>query len=153
MGYANGVAFVPVVNSPSYATSSSIVSGQKALPTATGQLVAIDVAEGKIIWDVTTNSPLYGGASIVNDVVFSAGLDGIVRGFNVADGTQVFTFQATAGINAPLSLSGDYVFVPAGTIFFPSPDSPDPLPERVPGLFALTIGGTAEPPAGASPTA
>ena len=154
MGYADGVVYVPVVNSPSYATASSIVSGQKALPTATGQLVAIDVATGKVLWDVETASPLYGGASIVNDVVFSAGLDGVVRGFNTADGTQVFSYQTTAGINASLSLSGDYLFVPAGTIFFPSADSADPAPERVPGLFALKIGGTAElPTPEASPSA
>ncbi len=154
MGYANGVVYLPIVNSPSYATPSSIVSGQKALPEATGQLVAIDVATGTILWDVETASPLYGGASIAGDVVFTAGLDGVVRGFNTADGSQVFSYQTTAGINSPLSLSGDYLFVSAGTIFFPSADSADPQPERVPGVFALKLGGTAElPTPAASPTA
>jgi outer membrane protein assembly factor BamB len=154
MGYANGVVYLPIVNSPSYATPSSIVSGQKALPEATGQLVAIDVATGTILWDIETASPLYGGASIAGDVVFTAGLDGVVRGFNTADGSQVFSYQTTAGINSPLSLSGDYLFVSAGTIFFPSADSADPLPERVPGVFALKIGGTGElPTPAASPTA
>ena len=141
LGYADGVVYAPVVNSPSYATPSSIVSGQKALPTANGQLVAINAATGEILWDVTTASPLYGGATIANDVVFSAGLDGIVRGFNTANGEQVFSYQATAGINAPLSISGDYLFVPAGTAIFKSSDSPDPLPEISPTLTALKIGG------------
>jgi outer membrane protein assembly factor BamB len=154
MGYANGVVYLPIVNSPSYATPSSIVSGQKALPEATGQLVAIDVATGAILWDIETASPLYGGASIAGDVVFTAGLDGVVRGYNTADGSQVFSYQTTAGINSPLSLSGDYLFVSAGTIFFPSADSTDPLPERVPGVFALKLGGTAQlPTPAASPTA
>lgn len=154
MGYANGVVYLPIVNSPSYATPSSIISGQRALPEATGQLVAIDVATGTILWDIETASPLYGGASIAGDVVFTAGLDGVVRGFNTADGSQVFSYQTTAGINSPLSLSGDYLFASAGTIFFPSADSADPQPERVTGLFALKIGGTAELPTPVgSPTA
>ncbi|MGH2548463.1 MAG: PQQ-binding-like beta-propeller repeat protein, partial [Thermomicrobiales bacterium] len=141
LGYADGVVYAPVVNSPSYATSSSIISGQKALPTATGQLVALDASTGEILWDVATASPLYGGATIANDVVFSAGLDGIVRGFNTANGEQVFSYQASAGINTALSISGDYLVVPAGTAFFPSADSAASLPDVVPTVTALMIGG------------
>jgi outer membrane protein assembly factor BamB len=141
LAYADGVVYAPIVNSPSYATSSSIVSGQKALPTATGQLVALDAGTGEILWDVETASPLYGGATIANDVVFSAGLDGIVRGFNIADGSQVFSYQASAGINTALSISGDYLFIPAGTAFFPSADSAASLPDISATVTALMIGG------------
>ena len=141
IGYADGVVYVPVVNSPSYATSTSIISGQRALGEATGQLVAIDATNGNILWDVTTASPLYGGASIANDVVFSAGLDGIVRGFDTATGEQVFTYQASAGINTSLTISGDYLLVPAGTVIFASAETPDPAPEYAPSLTALKIGG------------
>lgn len=142
LAYADGVVYAPVVNSPSYATSSSIVSGQKALPTATGQLVALDAATGEIIWDVETASPLYGAATVTNDVVFSAGLDGIVRGFNSATGEMIFTYQAPAGINTSLSVSGDSIFVAAGTAIFASADSPDPLPEIAATVVELKIGGT-----------
>lgn len=148
MAFSDGVVFLPIVNSPSYFTQSSVVSGQAALPTATGQMVAIDAATGEILWDVTTASPLYGGASIANDVVFSAGLDGVVRGWNVADGSQVFSYQASAGINAPLALSGDYLLIPAGTAFFPSDDSEDPDATPVPTVTALKLGGEVSTPEG-----
>ncbi|HVL25963.1 MAG TPA: PQQ-binding-like beta-propeller repeat protein [Thermomicrobiales bacterium] len=151
MAYAEGVIFLPIVNSPSYFTQTTVLSGQAALPTATGQLVALDAATGEVLWDVTTNSPLYGGASVANDVVFSAGLDGVVRGFNVANGEQVFSYQASAGINSPLALSGDYLFVPAGTAFFPSADSADPDATPAPTLTALKIGGEVQGTPVASP--
>lgn len=142
IAYADGVVYAPVVNSPSYTTSTSTVSGQAALPTATGQLVALDVASGEILWDVETASPLYGAATIVNDVILSAGLDGIVRGFNAANGEQNFSYQAPAGINTSLSVSGDSIFVSAGTAIWPSADSLQTLPEIVPTVVELKVGGT-----------
>jgi plastocyanin len=68
----------------------------------------------------------------------------------------VFTFQTSAGVVAPLTASGDYLFVPAGTVLSPRDDSVEPLPEFQAALFALTIGGDQElplasPEAGATP--
>lgn len=142
IAYADGVIYAPIVNSPSYATSTSTISGQAALPTATGQLVALDVATGEILWDVATASPLYGAATIVNDVIFSAGLDGIVRGFNAANGDQIFSYQAPAGINTSLSVSGDSIFVAAGTAIWESADSVSAPAEITPTVIELKVGGT-----------
>ncbi|HEY7032357.1 MAG TPA: PQQ-binding-like beta-propeller repeat protein [Thermomicrobiales bacterium] len=113
MAYSDGTVFVPVVNlSRQYNSTGSV--GTLDYGKATGELVAIDATTGQIKWDAQIPTMVLGGAAVANDVVFTAGLDGMVRGFNVADGSQVFSYQAAAGINAPLAIAGDTLLVPAG---------------------------------------
>ena len=66
-------------------------------------LVALNAGTDRA-WQVDFASPPYAAATIGNDIVFTAGLDGLILGFNMADGVEVFRYQATAGVNAkPLS--------------------------------------------------
>jgi outer membrane protein assembly factor BamB len=155
--YKDGVMYIPNITAPSYFTSSSYTSAIPIVGTeGTGTMFALDASTGDILWETDTPSPLYGGAVVMNDVVFSAALDGIVRGFNTETGEVIFTFQTSAGVVAPLTASGDYLFVPAGTVLSPRDDSVEPLPEFQAALFALAIGGdqelpVASPEAGATP--
>ena len=52
----------------------------------TGDFVAVDVATGKVKWDVKMKSSPYGGATIANDVVFTTTFDGTLQGFDVEHG-------------------------------------------------------------------
>ena len=56
----------------------------------TGLLTALNPVDGSILWEVELATPPYAAATICNDVVFSAGLDGVLLGFDVTDGTEVF---------------------------------------------------------------
>lgn len=142
VAYADGRLFIAMNVAPSYFDQTSYES---AIPIigeqGTGIMAALDALTGEVAWQMETPSALYGGAVVANDVVFSSGLDGVVRGWNVESGEQVFSYQVAAGVNAPLSMSGDYLFVPAGTVLFPSEDTANPVPDAQQGLYALKIGG------------
>lgn len=153
IAYADGVVFVPLLNRSTWYTASDYDSSRSSLEDATGQLVALDAATGEILWDVMQPTATFGAATVANDLVFTGGLDGVVRAYNVADGTQVWTYQASAGLNAPFSIAGDYLFIPSGGPFISSEDTWNPAPAPTSELIALKLGGEPQeqPAAGGTP--
>lgn len=115
--------------------------------TATGLLVALNVKDGSVAWQTQLPSGPLAGVTITNDLAFTAGLDGIIRGFTVADGKEVFNYQAPAGINAMAAVSGDYIYFPAGGPLL----VPNGHPKASFAVVALKLGGEVQP--AASPVA
>jgi len=130
MAYADGVVYVPVVNLYAEYIPSS-VTGIQPFNEGTGELVALDVNTGKILWDKTFNAINVGGATVVNDLVFTATFDGKVYAFNRFTGDQVWTYQAPGAINAWPAFSGDTMLLPVG------------LASPFPVLMALKLGAQA----------
>ena len=121
----------------------------------TGQLIALNPSDGTVVWSVDLPTPAYAAATICNDVVFTAGLDGVVLGFSLDDGSEVFRYQASAGINAQLAVSGDYLYLAAGGVLLPSPNQSAGAPEKPKfQVVALRLGGetSATPEAGGGAT-
>jgi outer membrane protein assembly factor BamB/plastocyanin len=144
MAYADGVVYAPVINLPMTFGPFALDASSVDFSKATGELVAINVADGSIKWDIPLNSAPYAGATVANDVVFTAGLDGIVHGYNTADGSEVWSWQAPAGINAPLAIAGDTLYVPAGGLYIASANSPAGFtPSNQ--FVALRLGATGTP--------
>jgi glucose dehydrogenase len=75
----------------------------------TGDMVAIDQATGKIVWDTKLTSSPYGAASITNDVVFTTTFNGKLMAFNAKNGKVLWTTQLPAGTNTPLAIAGGTV--------------------------------------------
>jgi len=117
--------------------------------TATGLLVALDASSGEVAWQVELPTGPLAGATITNDIVFSAGLDGAILAFSLEDGSEVFRYQATAGVNAQAAVSGDYIYFPAGGPLIPLDNTADPAPDLVQQVIALKLGGDVQ----ASPAA
>lgn len=113
MAYANGVVYVPVVNRYSQYVASGN-RGSQSLNEATGELVAVEVATGKILWEKELNSPNIGGATVVNDLVFTETFDGMVMAFKAETGEQVWSYRASGPINAWPSFAADYMVLPVG---------------------------------------
>jgi outer membrane protein assembly factor BamB len=111
MAFAEETVFVPVINLPLVFTDTT---SEFDLATATGEMVALRASDGNVRWRTAVETFFSGGATVANDVVFGAGLDGIVRAFDIATGEERWRFQADAGINAALAVAGDMLFVPAG---------------------------------------
>jgi len=147
MAYKDGVIFVPVLEMPSYYNSTGYGDPLFNLNDAKGLLIALDAATGATIWSADLPTAEYGGAVVVNDVVFTGGLDGVVRGFNAATGEQIYTFQAGSGLNASTAISGDYLFVPATGPLIPSTDTNTEGLEPKQELIALKVGGSTATPA------
>jgi len=114
MAYADGVVFVPYVDLYTNYTDSSI-AGAQSLDQANGGLLAIDVRTGKILWERTFDSIDVGGATVINDLVFTATFDGMIYALLREDGREAWRFRAPAGINAWPAAAGDSIVWPCGT--------------------------------------
>jgi alcohol dehydrogenase (cytochrome c) len=146
MAYKDGVLYVAALNYSAFLHSTGLMyDPERDYSSATTNLVVIDGATGAIVWDTEIGAGVAGpGPVIANDVLFVGTLDGIVRAFNIADGSQVWTVQTSAGVNAPFAVAGDLLLVPTGTFISPSADSPDPLPGYYPALIAFQLGAAGE---------
>jgi glucose dehydrogenase len=125
MSYAEGVVYAPVVNLPTPYTATghdaidgveavANASGRTQLPEGTGELVAIDVNTGEILWTFEVPVPPFGGATVVNDLVFFTTFDGMIYALEREDGTEVWSMQAPNGIIAWPAVAGDAIVFAAG---------------------------------------
>jgi glucose dehydrogenase len=114
MAYAEGTLFVPIVNLFSDYTPAAFDFSTFDFTKGTGELVAIDVNNGKIIWDQRLDSINVGAATVVNDIVFTSTFDGKIYAFNCKTGDQVWNYQAPGGINGWPAVAGDTIIFPVG---------------------------------------
>lgn len=114
IAYVEGLLLVPIVDFPTqYSSTGYDQASMFDFRHATGQLVAVDAATGHIVWSQALPTPAFVGATVAGNVVFTGGLDGVLRAFDVFTGTVLGSFQTTSGLNAPLAVDGEMVFVPA----------------------------------------
>lgn len=146
MAFKDGVLYLVAFDwTTSY--SSTAIGGISAegfdLTSSTAELIALDGATGDFLWDVEIPIGVTGsGPTVSNDLLFLGSLDGVIRAFSIADGSQVWSLRASAGINAPFAVVNDTVIVPAGSFIVTSVDQPEPLPGLKLGLVALRLGAT-----------
>jgi glucose dehydrogenase len=103
--------FVPVVN------SSLTLSGQEEKSEGgpgNGELVAIDLATGKVKWKEEMATPAFGYVTVVNDLVFATTYDGTISAFNAKTGSVVWREKLPAGTNSGVTVAGDMLIAPAG---------------------------------------
>jgi outer membrane protein assembly factor BamB len=79
----------------------------------TGELVALDLASGRILWDRKLSSPAYGAATVSNDLVFTTTFDGRVLAFDRSNGRQVWSYRLPTGTNATVAIAGDTLITAA----------------------------------------
>jgi outer membrane protein assembly factor BamB len=109
--YADGVVYVPVVDYPTSFTRETFMLDEAP---ATGQVVAIDVHDGEVLWTTPLPAAAIGAATVVNDLVLVPDQDGVVHALSREDGSSVFRYETHGGINAPLTVAGELVLVPVG---------------------------------------
>ncbi len=120
MAYADGIVFVPVIDLSTKFIPTGLNYSSIDFASAKGELVAIDVNLGKILWYKTFDTMNVGAATIVNDVVFTATYDGMIYAYQAQTGQQLFSYQAPAGINAWPAIAGNMILWPAGVGGTPS---------------------------------
>ena len=114
MAYADGILYVPVVNIFSDWTPTALDTSTIDFNNGTGELLAIDAATGKILWIQLLETMALGGATVINDLVFTAEYDGTIHAFKADSGDEVFELKAPAGINGWPAVAGDTIVWPAG---------------------------------------
>ncbi|HVL32676.1 MAG TPA: PQQ-binding-like beta-propeller repeat protein [Actinomycetota bacterium] len=144
MAYADETVYVPVVNLASQYTAEAFVAESFDPGAGSGEIVAIDVRTGRMKWRQLLPSVNFGGATVVNDLVFTSTFDGAIYAFDRETGTQVWHTMAPTGINAWPAVAGDTIIIPAGV----------PGEKQKPVLIAYRLGAEGAPKTTApSPTA
>jgi outer membrane protein assembly factor BamB len=114
MACADGVLYVPVVIHAGDYTPTEFVESTYDESAGTGELVALDVSTGKTLWSKSFDSVAIGGATVVNDLVFTSTLDGMIYAIDRKTGMEVWSYQASGGINGWPAVSGDFIIFPVG---------------------------------------
>lgn len=115
MAAADGVLFASVVNAPiTYKPDESSTGFGVKLGSYDSQLVAIDAATGRVLWDVPLPGDSFGGATVVGDLVFTSVFSGKILAFDRATGKEVWSHQADGGINGWPAVTGDMIIFPIG---------------------------------------
>lgn len=106
--------FVPVVDYSARAKATGGPGGMRGVSKPKGELVALDLRAGKVLWVKKYGSPLYGAPIAVNDMVFAVAMDGTVFGLGARDGKEVWKAKLPANANAGLIADGKTLVAPAG---------------------------------------
>jgi outer membrane protein assembly factor BamB len=103
--------YVPIVD-----RSMTVHSGSQVSPgsASTGEVTALDLQTGDILWEKSLNSPVLGGLVVVNDLVFATSVEGFIHALNVNSGSEVWGAKLPAGTNAGVMISGEMLVTGAG---------------------------------------
>lgn len=103
--------YVPLVNH-----SATLVNGEQTSEesAATGEVAALDLATGKILWTTEMSQPAYGSLLVTNDVVFATTADGVIHALTTAKGGELWQAALPSGTNAGVMVSGDTLVAGAG---------------------------------------
>jgi outer membrane protein assembly factor BamB len=119
MAAADGVAYVPVDNLPTMYTTPTERVGTANFLQGRGEMVAIALATGKQVWATKLPQLPLGGATVVNDLVFTTTFNGQLVALSRTTGAIVWTTHLPAGSNAPLAIVGSTVLAGAGVTQHP----------------------------------
>lgn len=81
-----------------------------------GQVVALDLATGRVRWDRRLPGAEYGGATVTNDLVFTTTYEGTLWALDARTGEIAWKDQLPAGSNAPVAIVGNTVIAAAGLV-------------------------------------
>lgn len=103
--------YVPIVNH-----SLTTINGEETTEesAATGEVAALDIATGKIVWQTEMSQPAYGSLLVSNDVLFATSADGVIHALDTAKGGEVWQAALPSGTNAGVMVSGDMLVAGAG---------------------------------------
>ncbi|MCK9356256.1 MAG: PQQ-binding-like beta-propeller repeat protein [Dehalococcoidia bacterium] len=114
MAFAGDTLYVPIVNLFSDFTPTALDASTLDIGAGTGELTALDIDTGDMVWTVEFDSMNVGGATVVNDTVFTSTLAGVIYAFDRATGKQLWSYQAAGGINGWPAAADDYILFPVG---------------------------------------
>jgi outer membrane protein assembly factor BamB len=115
LAYADGRVFVPVVDLCSWG-SAVARQGLDAVDASRGRgrLAALAEADGRRLWERRLPSPVFGCATVSNDVVFTSTYEGILYALAAGDGKTLWRARLRAGSNSCPAVAGDLLLAGAG---------------------------------------
>ena len=111
MAYEDGVVYAVVANLSTTLSDLDVnyggATGTFDFEGNTGEVLAIDVASGRVLWTTSLPAMALGAATLSNDLVFTTTFDGTVVALSKKDGSIVWQDALPAATNAPLTIAGD----------------------------------------------
>ena len=112
IAFADDTLYVPTVNWGRHFYPGGAAQG--LLGAGTGELIALNAADGSVRWKIALPSTPFGGITVVNDLLVTSTVNGLVLVFDRRTGSELWRFQGPNGINAPISVADDLLIVPFG---------------------------------------
>jgi outer membrane protein assembly factor BamB len=113
MALADDVLYVPVANLASVWKTRATGLGGANFGAGKGELLALDVATGKVLWDTKLPQMADGDATVANDLVFTTTFDGYLIALRRKDGSIALRKKLPAFTNAPVAIVGDTLITAA----------------------------------------
>ncbi|HVW48358.1 MAG TPA: PQQ-binding-like beta-propeller repeat protein [Solirubrobacterales bacterium] len=129
MAASKKTLYVPIVNHALTIENGETIGEGESM---TGEMVGLDIATGKEVWNEEYETAAFGAPVAVNDMVFFATFDGTLHGLDGETGGEVWSAALPAGSNSGMSASGDTLIVPAGIAVAEG---------QQPALVAFRLGG------------
>jgi len=112
MACRDGVLYVPVVNQAGRINPGRSETAVLDPSQSSGELLAIDIRYGKILWRQTFDSAVRGGATIMGDLVFTATYAGRIYAFNRNSGEKMWEHQTDGNISGWPAAAGKTIVFP-----------------------------------------
>jgi alcohol dehydrogenase (cytochrome c) len=111
---AGGTVYVATLNAPDtlYPDRTAYFGGK--IGTYPGDVVALNGATGKIVWNTKVPGDPTGGATVVNNLVLTATDQGSLVAIDRANGKIVWVRALPGAVNGWLSIAGNLMVVPIG---------------------------------------
>jgi outer membrane protein assembly factor BamB len=109
---SNGkTVFAAINDTPIKYTGQNAITGGATINyfTGKGEMVAINQANGKVLWDHHFAHAAYGAVSVTNDVAFTTTFDGTLWALNTSNGKVLWHKQLSAWTNTPVTINGNTV--------------------------------------------
>jgi outer membrane protein assembly factor BamB len=112
MAVAGGVVYVPVANLASRWSAKASL-GKADFAAGTGEMVALDLETGRILWDTQLSQMADGAATVANDLVFTTTFDGYLVALSRKNGSIAWRKRLPAFTNAPVAIEDDTLITAA----------------------------------------
>lgn len=133
LALADNTLYVATVNLPFRLPKLTYPLGAP-IGNGTGQVEALNLSTGKVLWTTKVPQMPLGAATVSNDLLFTTLYNGTLIAFNRATGSIVYQHKLPTSTNAPLAIAGNTVLVPAGasSVFGASGGTPQLVAYTVP---------------------
>jgi len=118
--WADGVVYAAVVNAPSELSPDVPSYIGTELGKMAGTMVAVDAADGKVLWSSDIDGDPLGGTTVMGDLVLTGTQSGLLIAFDRTSGAEVWRQQAPGGLNAWPAVADDTLLWPIGSADPPS---------------------------------
>ena len=106
---SNGKTVFAAVNNLAVKYNGKAIVGSINFFGGTGDLVAINQANGKILWDHKFKHSAFGAVALTNNVAFTTTFDGTLWALNQSNGKVLWHKQLSAWTNTPVTIDGNMV--------------------------------------------